>query len=354
MTGGATGAWLVRVAAAAARREGPPPPAPGLDPDTGLRLAIRHGLVAFLPAASPPMLATRAAATAALQRAEARGRLSVLRAAASAIEPVTACSVKGPLLAERAYGDVGARPPGDLDLLVLPEDLAAAHERLARAGAVPRNPPRDLRRPPAGLPSALYELSGIPVHLHWDLRNSPATRGLARLPLSALETEPTPGGPANLRVLAPADAALHLAEHALRSAYDRLLLLVDLARLLAAAPPEPGRLAARAATLGLGSPWRIARAALASVLGVEAPAAPGGTRPAEARLAAALARDPLGGVSRARATLVAVPGLRARLALAADALCPPAERLRRMYFETPGRATISLRARRLAALAGLR
>lgn len=49
-------------------------------------------------------------------------------------EGIRALAVKGSVLARELYGDVGVRSPGDIDILVAPEQLAAAVESVQRLG----------------------------------------------------------------------------------------------------------------------------------------------------------------------------------------------------------------------------
>jgi hypothetical protein len=103
------------------------------------------------------------------------------RAAAMALETLTrrllarlddagiaAVSLKGPLMAERLYGDVGLRQAADVDLLVAPADLSHAVEVVRRDGY---GPPVD----PVGgdgLPDLHFRLHGerLPsVELHWRI-----------------------------------------------------------------------------------------------------------------------------------------------------------------------------------------
>jgi hypothetical protein len=61
--------------------------------------------------------------------AETERILAVLRKAS-----IPAMAVKGPLLSQRLYGDAGARPSADMDVLIRPEDLERADGVLHRIG----------------------------------------------------------------------------------------------------------------------------------------------------------------------------------------------------------------------------
>ncbi len=82
---------------------------------------------------------------------------------------IRASALKGPLLGEAVYGEPGRRESRDIDLLVAPEQLAAAAELVRSMGYVsPRDHVED------GLPSLhfrlLHEQAGLPpIELHWRI-----------------------------------------------------------------------------------------------------------------------------------------------------------------------------------------
>ena len=98
--------------------------------------------------------------------------LGKFNAAGLAIMPL-----KGPVLADQLYGDVGLRPMGDLDLLVHVEDRAAAEQVLLQGGC--------RRAQPAALEADLYHQSyrllsrtgaDILIELHHDVDKSHTAR----------------------------------------------------------------------------------------------------------------------------------------------------------------------------------
>ncbi|GAB5521008.1 MAG: hypothetical protein RhofKO_32590 [Rhodothermales bacterium] len=86
---------------------------------------------------------------------------------------VAVIPVKGPMLSEMLYGDVGFRPCADLDLLIKPHTLAQGLEVLKRLGfkqndrAKPTNTPKDVL--------LTHIDSGVKVELHTRLFNSSLT-----------------------------------------------------------------------------------------------------------------------------------------------------------------------------------
>jgi hypothetical protein len=141
------------------------------------------------------------------------------RAAAPAIEALTATGIdvialKGLSLAQRAYGDRGARPMSDVDVLVRPTDRAQALQVLHREGWAPSAQYRQpqLVRPAVGHGVNLYGPDGGSLDLHWRLIG---TRVVPTDDDEGLWVRQTPApdiGPAVAR-LSPADELLHLMVH---------------------------------------------------------------------------------------------------------------------------------------------
>jgi hypothetical protein len=137
---------------------------------------------------------------------------------------VRAVSLKGPLLAQRIYGDPAVRPSGDIDLWVAPADFARALGVLAEAG---------YRRPAEAnwyddLP--LFECSVIPekdwmppIDLHWRVswyEDCYTERALQGAPLDPAE---------RLRHLAPIDELAALLLTFARDGFQGLKLATDIA-----------------------------------------------------------------------------------------------------------------------------
>ena len=142
--------------------------------------------------------------------------------------------VKGPALAVTAYGAWHEREFGDLDVLVDPRSLPAALDALEAAGArlVDRNWPLIARRQQGEITLRLRH--GSILDLHWHLMNTPERRAAVGVStadlLSRRRTSDLGAGP--LPVLAPEDALVHVALHALHGGADRLLWLLDVKRSL--------------------------------------------------------------------------------------------------------------------------
>jgi hypothetical protein len=90
--------------------------------------------------------------------------------AALAEAGIRSSALKGPLLGEALYGDLGRRLSGDIDLLVAPEQLRAAVEAVRALGyGAPVDPVQE-----CGLPLLHFELVHErgelpPVELHWRI-----------------------------------------------------------------------------------------------------------------------------------------------------------------------------------------
>lgn len=142
-----------------------------------------------------------------------------------------ALAFKGPALTPLYQGRLGLRPAGDLDLLIPPGTTVAVRDAL-------------------GLPPLGLRPSGILVDLQEDLVGSAriALRARAfRFDLRQVWERSEPFGP-GLRVLDAEHRFLHLAVHALKHGYSRLVWILDLA--LALPPAETATLPALARRTG--------------------------------------------------------------------------------------------------------
>lgn len=147
--------------------------------------------------------------------------------------------LKGAVLAEEIYTDIGVRPMADVDLLIKGEDLAAidlAFERLGYhsddLGSI------DLKAIPANyLTSVVYVSPSIfylCFHLHWHLINStiPNDALIRSFDMEAIwnaaRKTTISGCPAS--VMAPHHLLIHLAEHGLRVTHSlsQLRFLCDI------------------------------------------------------------------------------------------------------------------------------
>ncbi|MBI3941277.1 MAG: nucleotidyltransferase family protein [Acidobacteria bacterium] len=148
--------------------------------------------------------------------------------------------LKGAHLAETVYPSPGCRPFRDTDLLVDPAGYSRAAETLEEMGYIAISRPDPSATPSVGvtLNSSLWGHPGSArpcLHLHWHLLNSGQPFGLVtavddrRLWADAecfnLEDTVACGVGAH-------HLLLHLAEHAVKHAYGRLILLADLAAVM--------------------------------------------------------------------------------------------------------------------------
>ncbi len=159
-----------------------------VDWDHLLELAEGHGLLpvlhheysvggAFAEMSPEPPASFRLALR---QRALQRGIRSLhqLRTLLKIVEHfdragVLVLPLKGVVFAQEAYGEVGLRPSGDIDLLVAPEDRLPAEEVLKLAGATPadeRNPERH----------SVWTLDGALIELHPGCEGDWCSRRVAR------------------------------------------------------------------------------------------------------------------------------------------------------------------------------
>ena len=209
---------------------------------------------------------------------------------------VTACALKGPVLAARVYGDPAARPSVDIDLLIHPADLQAATAALEQEGY----------DGDSGV-ARTYQLRHS-HHLHFVRPGRPqvelhflAHAGFgASIPASALLDRASvvtldPDVP--VLVPSPEDEVLYLTVHAAGHSFARLRWLHDLKLLILRHPAlDWAVVAERAQRLGMMTAVAYAVCLLQRWLGIEL-----GTLPRafeSARLRTALADRLLDDVSR--------------------------------------------------------
>jgi hypothetical protein len=219
----------------------------GLDAGDVAAAADQHGVLvlldralrsidapAALQAAVRPLVRERTERALLLVR-QLRALLALLEA-----ERIDVLSVKGPLLALEAYGDVAMRgASGDLDLVVRPADLARTVAAMQRAGYRRVEPmPEAQGRAYWAREAHLFPPSasdGTLVELHAELSGGSAT-----LPLDldgAMQrstARPLAGG--RFRTLATEDLLLYLTMHAAQHVWRRLIWTADIAALLRRAP----------------------------------------------------------------------------------------------------------------------
>jgi len=244
---------------------------------------VRHGLAgqllasvpgaASLPAeVSEPLLAARGRAVE--RHLRSLLDLAVLdRAFASA--GITWLAVKGTVLAETLYPSIELRPHGDLDVLVTPQDLAAALEVLEAAGAdvIDRN--WHLLRSRLAGQLHLELPGGTLCDLHWDLTHHPESRRAFHLPAEELLARASTvqvGGRA-IRTTDPVDTILHLATHACVSGLGRLIWLRDLDLLARGGTTDWNEVVSRARSSGTRLTTAVALRCTRTILGTPVPRA---------------------------------------------------------------------------------
>jgi hypothetical protein len=158
--------------------------------------------------------------------------------------------LKGAAIAEPLYGDIAARPMGDIDLLVRPADLPRAEAALHDLGYADHNSkPTHFYRQNHYHLTFLHAERGVPIELHWSV-GRPHDRARINLRDPALidrwfeRAQTTPLAGTTARVPAPEDLLLHLCAHFLKHRFPAngglvsagaLLQLADIALVLAAA-----------------------------------------------------------------------------------------------------------------------
>lgn len=199
-----------------------------------LRFAMRHGLMPHLYRRAPelrPKLEER------FQQNMRRTLLltSELPRLLGALPP--ALVFKGPVLAQRVYGDVAAREYVDLDLLLRPADIPPAIATLERMGFVAALAlePWQLR---AHLRSGCeYAMSDgrIHVELHWQF--APRQLGVV-FDIEKLFSRATsvPVAGREIPALSPEDDLPMLVVHGAKHGWDKLSYATDVAALLGAGP----------------------------------------------------------------------------------------------------------------------
>lgn len=153
--------------------------------------------------------------------AEILGRqILAARQAAEIRRRVEFLPLKGLHLAHRVYPSPALRDMGDLDLLVRPGDLRAAHEALRASGYAAECDPDAVK---GSLNAVLYHRDGdLPVHLHWHVSNASLPHFMYRIDSEEIWREARGGEMARHHLV------VTLCEHALKHSYETLLLLADI------------------------------------------------------------------------------------------------------------------------------
>lgn len=161
--------------------------------------------------------------------------------AALAAAGVDAISIKGPVLAQLAFGDVTLRQSHDIDLLIAPDDVVTAIAALEAADCMVR--PGVDAKDTARLKvltrqmkdvSLVHRASVTLIELHWRLHPNPRLLPVASLP----SRQTVQVGPFAARTFGTDDLMLYLSAHGAKHHWFRLKWLSDLYALLAPRPME--------------------------------------------------------------------------------------------------------------------
>ena len=166
--------------------------------------------------------------------AEAAETLRVLEGAG-----VHSLVLKGPALVERYYEDPGLRSYGDIDVIVRPRDFEAALAALEAAGH--RLADRNWEFLVEDLRGQVHLTTppGSTVELHWHLVNGSRQRRTLRMSPDEMWDAVVPGslGGAACLTLPAEEELAHLALHAAMHGCNRLVWLLDIAKVTRAAGP---------------------------------------------------------------------------------------------------------------------
>jgi hypothetical protein len=241
-----------------ARQEAPEPPGeveelPPIDWDEFLTLLARHRLLPLAPYylhryrdVMPAAAATRLRQSWQCSRLRS---LALAKELASLLNEfqlagIRSLSLKGPLLAQQLFGDPTARMPGDLDLLVHPEDLGRTVERLSARGyrstdGYPEFSPRQQQ----AFFNQYHHFGfkhpqrAVRIELHWRWFNNSSRFNLR--PVEALAgSRPYPIWGVVMQTLSPNDTLLYLCAHGAQHLWYRLSWIRDIASLLKQTPTD--------------------------------------------------------------------------------------------------------------------
>ncbi len=256
----------------------------GIDWTRFLRLLERHGV---LPLAHPNLLTCKdSIPTEVLSHLRERSTAQVRRALwltqvlyrviqAFAEAGIPCLPHKGPVLAQRLYGDVAMRDYCDLDLFVRPTDVASARDALRKIGLVPHTSLRPKEQD--SLLACGYELGfdGLGnnnlVELQWRLLPRFYSIRLAVDDLFAGAQSCAMAG-IQVQTLGDEDLALTLCAHAAKHAWSRLCWTCDIAQLIRVSHIDWSRVTARAQVLGITRILAVSMLLARRMLGAAVPA----------------------------------------------------------------------------------
>lgn len=189
---------------------------------------------------------------------------------------IGAISLKGVVLVERLYGNLGWRRVRDIDLLVRHADADQVALLLRNSGYIPergQEHAHDFWAIASTEMKFTHEVAPV-IETHWSLSKIPAyRRGLAADALWTRTLTETWHG-RTVRVLAPSDELRYLAVHCTADhASSPLHWLVDIAELVRGLPAgwRWDSFVAETIALGLATPVGLALAQLRAVLNLDAP-----------------------------------------------------------------------------------
>lgn len=255
-TASAAAVLLLWIARDAARRPGQPAGHQGITATMSaqewtefLREALRHGM---LPAAARALAdedSVPSSIAEDLRQAEvsnARRSLTMLGQLLSTLRDLEAAGIravpwKGPLLAQRAYGDVGRRYFFDLDVLVRPAQMRAARDVLLDRGFRTEKPMTDAQQNAyvdhQGELEMVRDSDGMWLELHTAVVPNYYSRGRSSDDLWSRIVRATLGRD-EVWALDPADEVEALCVHGSKHRWERLAWILDIAmmsRLLSSA-----------------------------------------------------------------------------------------------------------------------
>ncbi|HEV2273624.1 MAG TPA: nucleotidyltransferase family protein [Acidobacteriaceae bacterium] len=130
--------------------------------------------------------------------------------------------LKGPVLADLLYGQIGLRPSDDLDLLVRPEDYARAEALLFELGFTPLGEADDYHRD--------FGRNGTFVELHFGVASPSALRFDVEGAWDRARTVPFRSR--EVLFFSPVDLILYLSLHGVKHGFAKLIWVVDMVRAL--------------------------------------------------------------------------------------------------------------------------
>ncbi|MBA2390850.1 MAG: nucleotidyltransferase family protein, partial [Geodermatophilaceae bacterium] len=169
------------------------------------------------------------------------------------------CVVKGPVLAEIIYARPDLRSYVDLDLVVLPADLAAALSSLEQAGHVVLDCNWTLMQRLRIGQVRLLTPAGTMVDLHWHLLNDQTLRSEFALDRARW----VPGlrrvrvGTASVQTLDPVMTLIHLGVHGALAGGHRLVWIKDVEQSVRNESPDWDQVCRAARAAGAGPPLAL-------------------------------------------------------------------------------------------------